>query len=507
MIYRLKLVGILLTFIAFLNVKGQIKVPPDAASAESKELNVKANGFKGIWYECCGPRSDNGEYIYKYSGGMATYTTKHRPLAIYSEKANKTYFCFGGTDDKNSTLLHNVSYFDHATGKVANPTVILDKKTTDAHDNPVISMDDRGYIWIFSTSHGTSRPSYISRSSEPYGIEKFIRINATEIIRRKKQPFSNFSYMQIWYIKDHGFMGIFTRYGVQGGGRVIGFNTSKNGIEWNEWKVIANIEEGHYNVSRENNGKISVAFNYHPNVTKVIGTSLGFDGQGMAGGNWRTNLYYLETTNFGKNWQTASGEKVQLPLTYPENPALVKQFENEGLLSYVKDINYDKKGNPIVLLLSSKGYQSGPQNDPRTWEIFYFNDNKWNNHKITTSGNNYDVGELYIEINGIWRLIAPTEPGRQPYNPGGEVAIWKSTDRGSSWQKEKQITINSPKNHTYVRRPVNAQPAFYAFWADGHARKQSESSLYFCDIDGNVFKLPRKTTDSMITPSLMTFDK
>src|SRR5690606_10328461 len=97
-----------------------------------------------------------------------TYTAKHRPFAIYSEKANKTYFCFGGTNESNSTLLHNVSYFDHSSKTVANPTIVLDKMTTDAHDNPVISMDDDGYIWIFSTSHGTSRPSYISKSNKPY---------------------------------------------------------------------------------------------------------------------------------------------------------------------------------------------------------------------------------------------------------------------------------------------------------------------------------------------------
>jgi hypothetical protein len=46
-------------------------------------------------------------------------------------------------------------------------------------------------------------------------------------------------------------------------------------------------------------------------------------------------------------------------------------------------------------------------------------------------------------------------------------------------------------NHTYARRPVDAHPNFYAFWADGHGRQPSESRLYFCDKTGRrVFRLP-----------------
>jgi len=111
--------------------KAQVK-----KEAKPKELlNKKANGFKGIWYMI---QPTGNEYAYKYSGGLGTYPANHRPFAIYAEEVNKTFFCYGGTDDKNSTLLHSISYYDHASKKVANPTIVLDKKTVDAHDNPVI---------------------------------------------------------------------------------------------------------------------------------------------------------------------------------------------------------------------------------------------------------------------------------------------------------------------------------------------------------------------------------
>ena len=94
-------------------------------------------------------------------------------MAIYSKEADKTFFTFGGTDERNSTLLQSVSFFDHKTKKLARPTVVFDKHTTDAHDNAVINLDDKGYIYLFSASHGRSRPSRIARSEKPYDISSF----------------------------------------------------------------------------------------------------------------------------------------------------------------------------------------------------------------------------------------------------------------------------------------------------------------------------------------------
>ncbi|MHC4641705.1 MAG: BNR-4 repeat-containing protein, partial [Planctomycetota bacterium] len=125
-------------------------------------INAKDDGYRGIWYM---NQPSGDEYVYKYSGGLGTYCAKHKPFAVYCDKVNKTFFCYGGTTkDSNRKLLHMVSYYDHKTGKVPRPTILLDKRTGDAHDNPVISVDDKGHIWIFSTSHGTSRPSYIHKS-------------------------------------------------------------------------------------------------------------------------------------------------------------------------------------------------------------------------------------------------------------------------------------------------------------------------------------------------------
>jgi len=456
-------------------------------SSSALTINAKDTGYRGIWYM---NQPSGDEYVYKYSGGLGTYCAKHKPFAVYCEKVRKTFFCYGGTTtNSNQKLLHIVSYYDHRTGMVPRPTILLDKKTSDAHDNPVISVDDKGYIWIFSTSHGTARPSYIHRSSKSYDVNKFELINATKIEDGKEVPITNFSYMQPWHIKGKGFICFFTRYNYPVD-RTICFMTSADGIKWSKWNRIAAIDKGHYQISTAGKNKAGTAFNFHP------------AGKGL---NWRTNLYYIETTDFGKTWQTVNGQKLTLPLRDVENPALVCDYQSQGLNVYLKDIRLDKKGKPIILFLTSKGYESGPKNDPRTWTTACWTGREWEIRAAFVSDNNYDMGSLYIEDDGTWRIIGPTETGPQPYNPGGEMAMWTSKDFGKTWKKVKQLTKDSPHNHTYARCPVNAHPDFYAIWADGHGRKPSQSSLYFCDKQGNVCILPRKMTKDLEKPELLDY--
>lgn len=454
-------------------------IQTDGNSAQATILQTKADGFKGIWYM---NQASNDEYVYKYSGGLATYPANHRPFAIYCKAVDKTFFCFGGTDDTNSTLYHNVSYYDHRSGKVARPTILLDKNTTDAHDNPVISVDDKGFVWIFSTSHGITRPSYIHKSKRAYDISEFETIHPTEVIDGREQPFTNFSYFQVYHVKGKGFIAMFTKY--DKGNRVIGFNTSRDGVRWNEWKVIAYIDKGHYQVSAEADGKVCIAFDYHPQAKGL---------------NYRTNLYYLESSDFGRSWKTRSGEEVSLPLTQINNPALVHDFTTPGLNCYLLDIALNSKAEPAIMVVTSRGYQPGPENAPRQWRLFQYR-NAWEHSIVTTSDNNYDMGSIYFESPTEIKVIAPAIQGPQKYNPGGEVAIWASQDGGKSWQLERQLTKDSPRNHTYVRRPINAHPDFYAIWADGHGRQPSVSYLYFSNKSGTTFRLPRTMPEAEAVP-------
>src|SRR5512145_3331769 len=100
-----------------------------AVVAAQADALPRADGYRGIWYY---NQPSKDEYAYKYSGGFATYPQQHMPIAVYAAKANKTFFVYGGRSSQKNELLHMVACYDHATGQVPRPTILLDKKTSDA---------------------------------------------------------------------------------------------------------------------------------------------------------------------------------------------------------------------------------------------------------------------------------------------------------------------------------------------------------------------------------------
>lgn len=432
----------------------------------------RIDGYRGIWFDL-GQRSEFGS---KYSGGLGTYTAKHHPLAIYVPAVQKTFFVYGGTTEKDKRhLLAMASYYDHRTKNVPKPVVVHDKEgVDDPHDNPSIQIDQNGHLWVFVSGRGRKRPGHIYRSRKPYDIESFEHVASSE-----------FTYPQPWWIDGSEFLFLFTKYT---NGRELYWSTSNSdGKSWNEDRKLAGMG-GHYQVSNEQNGHVITAFNMHPggNVDK------------------RTNLYFLQTNDNGKSWTTARGELVELPLTDPGTAALVHDYRSEGRLVYLKDIGFDADGNPVVLYLTSSSHQPGPDGNPRTLTIARWNGTEWIVSEIANTTHNYDMGSLYIEADGTWRVIAPTEPGPQKYGTGGEIAVWVSTDKGATWKKTQAVTTNSSMNHGYVRRPRNAQDDFYGFWADGNPDALSESHLYFMNKTGDqVWILPYDMKTSLATPKAL----
>ncbi len=302
----------------------------------------------------------------------------------------------------------------------------------------------------------------------------------------------NFSYPQPWVLPDRGFLFLHTRYGGAGlsvhAQRTLSWMTSGSGKDWSAGQALAAMAMGDYQISWPWRGRLGTALDYHP-------APLGLNG--------RANIYYLQTEHFGRTWTTAGGTVVSLPLTNRNNTALIYDSERDRKLVYLKDLNYDAKGRPVILFLTSKGYEAGPENGPREWKTTRWTGQAWETRLVTTSDNNYDHGSLYIEPDGAWRIIAPTEPGPQRFNPGGEMVMWLSRDQGEHWTRVKQLTRGSKFNHTYARRPLDAQPGFYAIWADGHARQPSTSSLYFTDRDGtHVWRLPAEMTGETAEPEV-----
>ncbi len=128
-------------------------------SGDLSGQNQRADGYKGLWAKSGPPL----EYGYKYSGGMGTFSSQHKPLAIYSPEAGKTFFVYSGTSSAEERHLQiMVSYFDHKTHKVPRPVVVYDKMgVNDPQDNATISIDSQGYIWIFISGRARTRPGLV----------------------------------------------------------------------------------------------------------------------------------------------------------------------------------------------------------------------------------------------------------------------------------------------------------------------------------------------------------
>ena len=438
-------------------------------SLAGEQESPRDTGYRGVWYA---NQPSGDEYRYKYSGGFGTYPHQTLPCALHAAQVGKTYFCYSGWNVDGSSLLHLIGEFDHATGRVSRPTIVLDKQTTDAHDNPTLMIDDAGFLWVFSASHGTGRPSFIHRSREPWSISAFERIAET-----------NFSYPHPWWLPGRGFLFLQTRYGK---GRGLFQQTSADGRTWSARQPLVHIEQGDYQITWRHGDLLGTVFDFHP-------TPVGL--------NARANIYYAQTRDGGASWETIAGEQLKLPLHESDNPALVYNSRREGLLVYLKDLNYDRQGRPVVLFLVARGFESGPRHGLRTWFTLHWTGTEWRQREVTTSDHNYDHGFLAIDTDGQWRMLAPTHPGPQPWTTGGELVLWTSDNEGETWHKARQVTHDSRFNHTYARRPVAAHPEFWGLWADGNPLEPSESALYFCNQTGeSVWRLPRTMTADGMTP-------
>lgn len=439
--------------------------------------NEKINGYRGIWFTL-GQFSEYGD---KYSGGLGTYTAKHIPLAIYSPEVGKTFFVYGGSAPgrlSNSDpagakakaagdyLLCMVGSYDHKSRTVGKPTVVHDKAGVfDPHDNPSISLDAKGHIWVFVSGRGRGRPGFVYKSDVPYAIDAFTLVSEREM-----------TYPQPKYVAGQGFLHLFTKYM---GHRLLYFNTSADGVEWSDdqqlvaMKRAGDTHSGHYQISGQEDDVIGFFYNWHPNGDV----------------DRRTNIYYMQTTDFGKTWTTVDGQRVDIPVRDVRGPTLAREFFSSGQNVYIKDIAFDDRGHPAALYLSGTGHEPGPLNGYKTWQVLHWDGQAWQNYPITTSDHNYDTGSLWID-DGKWTVVAPTTDAPQPWGGGGEIVLWESPDAGKTWKAIRQITKRSEFNHNYVRKVVDGVDPFNFFWADGNPDGHSESYLYFGDSRGRMWQLP-----------------
>ncbi len=475
-----------------LSLVGMIGLYIPAGQLWSADAVRRIDGYKGIWFTL-GQYYGKGEggepytrrrrkptfpYGDKYSGGLGTYTAKHMPLAVYSAAVDKTFFVYGGTPSADKRhLLCMISYYDHKANRVPRPVVVHDKEgVNDPHDNPSLAIDSKGHLWVFVSGRARARPGFKYRSLKPYSIDGFELVSQEEL-----------TYPQPHVVKDRGFLHLFTKYT---GVRELYWERSDDGRQWTEDRKLAGIREpglqrgGHYQTSASSGTATGTFFNRHPN---------GVVDQ-------RTDLYYAQTRDMGRTWTTVDGRPLRTPLVDVDSPARVIDYAGQGLNVYLKNMDFDRDGHPVLLYLTSPGHEPGPPNDPRLFRITRWNGDAWITTTIGRTDHNYDMGSLYLNEDK-WTVVVPSASGPQPYHGGGELVLWESRDQGATWARRRNITRNSKRNHNYARRPLAAKDPLSVFWADGDPTGLSPSQLYFGDSTGEqVWVLPYEMTGEWAQP-------
>ena len=360
----------------------------------------------------------------------------------------------------------------------------------------MLAINDAGYLYMFSNVHGDNRKSYIRRSANPFDITNHVGL-LSQNSPEDTAVFGDiprFSYGGAWYVPHYDqFFLAFTKY-TPDIERDLYFSTSADADTWTARQPVSAMELGQYQTTwiKPDGKTIGTIFDMHP--------TSGLTGSGSDA---RTNLYYMESDDMGQTWRAADGTVLTTPLTDKTNDALVFDYQSQGLNVYIKDVNYDAVGRPVIMYETSPSGLPGPTGGyARAVRVAYYDGVAWQDSAVTTVDHNYDHGSVYVE-GDTWRIIGAYIDGPQAYGTGGEVGVWLSHDHGQTWTFADQLTADSEFNQTYVRRPLNASDDFYAYWASGDAYDPSMVELYFSDKAGNVYKLPYNMESDFAEPILV----
>lgn len=444
------------------------------APAVPVPLNVtRADGYAGQWYSPSrGPTMRMG-----FGGGLAFFPMGSQPVAVYAPTADKTFFVYAGTPAPGDQLTDNqplqvaISYYDHKTGTVPHPVVLLNG-SAGAYGCPALTIDATGRLYVFSAMLGTELPGQIVRSVRPYDISAWEKIG--EMAFRSPQA---------WFVPGQGFMLLHTR--LVNEQPSVFFSISPDGLAWSKPVRLATFGVVDACVSGQFRNKVGVGLGSRPGGTPPTG---------------RSGLYYLETSDLGKTWQAYPRLTFALPLKTEDNGAKAYDYGSDWSL-FLRNLVFSPMGYPIILQVVRQSSTVEPVRQSRLWTVTRWVGRGWESAATLSSDSDFDGGDLAADRLALY-LAAATIPGPQPETAGGDMVRWKSLDQGRSWYPER-LTHDSPVNQNWSRHPVNAVAAVDFLWADGNALKPSPSRIYFADRAGNTYVLPTLMKADTAKPELL----
>lgn len=348
----------------------------------------------GLWYS-----HDSGLDHPKYSGGLATATSKTMPTAMRGANG-KNYYTWSECrrSDSEDEFRVYVGMTDGTKAVVHRTSGPKSWGLCDQHDNAAIRVASDGYIWVHKAARGDWRKSHMYKSIEPWDITRGFRIIETGYK----------AYPQSWS------MGlIYTRY-------------NKHLRE--PW-VLANrcekklVEGGHYNVSLWDGEYIHLFYNYHRQEDL----------------DQRVNVYYMRSRN-GCDWENKDGKKLTLPLE-PDSE-LTKVLDTEGFV-YLKDVRVGEKPELLAVLSES----NNPLESADRELVVINTDAKITS--VTQVGHNYDSGCFMSD-----KYIVTPISNQFGYN-GGDLHVFDLSGRPLN-------TINTKGAANYCKKIFGASGMIYS---------------------------------------------
>ena len=362
---------------------------------------------------------------------MATYPQQHAPIAIYDREVEQ--------DVLRLRRRRSGAEVDPAHGLVLRPR----DRHGPASGDPARQEDQRR---ARQPDLADRRPTAISGSSPTPTARAGRRSSIAASSRGRSTPSNaspetNFSYGQPWYVPGAGSCSCTPKYTVRAAR--LRFMTSPDGLTWSEPAPLVKIDMGDYQITWGRGETVASAFDFHPKP-------LGLDA--------RTNLYYLQTRDLGRPGPPPPANRSKLPLSQPDNPALVHDYQAEKKLVYIKDVNFDADGRPVVLFLTSKGISPARKTAPANGRPRAGPGTRWIDPPV------HDLGPQLrprLALHRARRPLARDRPDRarpQPFGTGGDMVMWTSPDQGADLDPGQAAHLR-PEAQPHLRPPSRRRPS------------------------------------------------
>ncbi|NUQ63715.1 MAG: DUF2341 domain-containing protein [Pirellulales bacterium] len=412
----------------------------------------------GVWHASGCTRRVSPKANTVYGGAHATYCSWTRPMAVYAPSQEKTFFVFGNAENAPT-----ISCYDHRSQSLAPAVEVGRNPDMDAHKNPHLLIDSEGYLYIFFRAHCT--PTHLVKSARPFDITDW---------RPMGVVVENSSYPQPWQLKA-GQITVLYRGGGTHDATESFVVSGDGGQTWSQPQAIVTPEpnNGCYAVSIAENGPYPRKVHMAWSLTR---------------GDWwqRYHVFYASSDDGGSTWKRSDGAPYTLPITEPTSQ-LVFESEAPDRGVWLKDIQLDSKGNPYILFVDGNTLTYDC-----VWRLAGCSGGKWSLYEVAKSDHMYDGGSLVILSDNDFRIYAPTTAS-QPYEDGGEMDEWQSTDGGRTWTAVKRLTSGSQFSHNHVKTVFNhGRGDFRVFWSYGDARVPPESRHVDLYRYGEAMPAPKK---------------